>query len=290
LIESFINLSDVAATSLLTLHCHALESQSENPIIDDPKAVEIVDKLGPEISKSKNKLHKKIANNKIDKKLIVHIALRAKRYDEYIQYFLEDAPDGIIVNIGCGLDTRFHRVDNGKLTFFDLDLPEVIEVKKKFLEENARYNFIASSVLDHEWMTPLLDHKDRSFMFVAEGVFMYLTNDSVKSLILKLQSQFPNSNLLCEVFNSMWLSKPFKKMINFKMQRELHMGKDATFNFGIKDSQEMELWNSGIEFLEDWSYFDEPEPKIGILRLFKHVEFLRKTQWTVHYKLGKKEL
>lgn len=283
--ESLINLGDVAATSLLTLHCHALESQSKNPILIDPKAVEIVDQLTLELLKSNNKLYKKIANRKIDEKLVVHVALRAKRYDDYIRDFLKYAPDGIIVNIGCGLDTRFNRIDNGNLIFYDLDLPEVIEVKKRFVEENPRYQFIASSVLDHDWMAPLLQYKDRSFMFVAEGVFMYLDSDSVKSLVLKLQSQFPNSDLVCEVFNSMWLSKPLKRMINFKMQRELYMGKEATYNFGIRDSQEMELWNSGIEFLEDWSYFDEPEPKIGILRLFRHVQFLRKTQWTVHYRL-----
>ena len=75
-------------------------------------------------------------------------------------------------------------------------------------------------------------------------------------------------------------------MINFKMQRELHMGKDATFNFGIRHSQEMENWNSGIEFLDDWTYLDEPEPKIGWLRIFRNLEIFRRTQWTVHYRLN----
>lgn len=284
--DLLVELGDIAATSLLTLHCHALESQSKNPILNDPRAVEIVDKLTPALSKSKSKLYKKMAQGKIDKKLVVHVALRAKRYDEYIRSFLENFPDGIIVNIGCGLDTRFHRIDNGKVTFYDLDLPEIVKVKKFFIEENDRYHFIASSVLNHEWMAPLLQHKGRSFLFMAEGVFMYLDSDSVKYLVLKLQSQFPGSELVCEVFNSIWLSKPLKKMINFKMQHELHMGKEATYNFGIRDSREMENWNSDIEFLEEWSYFDEPEPKIGILRFFKNVEILRKTQWTVRYRLN----
>lgn len=75
-------------------------------------------------------------------------------------------------------------------------------------------------------------------------------------------------------------------MVNFKMQKELSMGKDATYNFGLRDSSEMEMWHPGLEFLDDWCYFDEPEPKIGLLRLFKYVEFLRKTQWTVHYRLN----
>jgi O-methyltransferase involved in polyketide biosynthesis len=123
-------------------------------------------------------------------------------------------------------------------------------------------------------------------MFIAEGVFMYLDTDDVRGLVLKLQAQFPGSELVCEVFNSKWLTKPWKNMINLKMQRELHMGQDAAFNFGIRDSREMESWSPGIEFLDDWTYLDEPEPKLGWLRMFRHLELFRKTQWTVHYRLN----
>jgi len=100
-----------------------------------------------------------------------------------------------VVNIGCGLDTRFHRVDNGRVNFYDLDFPEVMEIKKKFISENDRYHFISSSVLDDDWMMELKKH-DGPFMFLAEGVFMYLFKDDVKSLVLKLQSQFPGSELV----------------------------------------------------------------------------------------------
>ena len=33
-------------------------------------------------------------------------------------------------------------------------------------------------------------------------------------------------------------------MVNFKMQKELSMGKDATYNLGLRDSSEMEMWHS----------------------------------------------
>lgn len=283
---SNILLNDVAATSFITLYCHALESESRNPIIHDPKAVEIVRLLNPELAKSKNRLHRKMAFGQLDQKLIVHIALRARRYDQYVKNFLKQSPNGIIVNIGCGFDTRFYRIDNGQVDFYDLDFPEVIEIKQRFLTENSRHHLIPSSVLNYEWMERLLPQRNRPMMFMAEGVFMYLHADEVKELILKLQSEFPGSELVCEVFNAMWLTKPWQKMINLKMQRELHMGKDATFNFGIRDSREMESWNAGIEFLDDWTYLDEPEPKIGWLRLFRHLELFRKTQWTVHYRLN----
>ena len=48
----------------------------------------------------------------------------------------------------------------------------------------------------------------------------------------------------------------------------------------------MEEWNPGITFLDDWSYFDSKEKKLGWLRLAGNVGLFRKTQWTVHYRLN----
>jgi hypothetical protein len=70
------------------------------------------------------------------------------------------------------------------------------------------------------------------------------------------------------------------------MQRQVHLGKDAMFRSGIHTSREMEQWHSGIQFLDEWSYFDSEEKKLGWLRLLKHIKFIRKTQWTVHYLLN----
>ncbi len=282
-----IDVNDVSATLFVTLYCHALESRSENPILRDPMSVEIVQLLNEKLSHSDQVLFKRLAQGKLDKNLIVHIAIRAKKYDEYVREFLKHSPEGVIVNIGCGMDTRFWRIDNGRISFYDLDLPEVISIKKKLLAENERYHFIGFDVLDHDWMSILDRHGRGPYLFMAEGVFMYLHKEDVKSLVLKLQSQFPGSELVCEVFNEVWLRKPFlKKMMDFKMQKELHLGPGATFYFGINSSEEMETWNRGIQFLDDWSYFDTDEKKLGWLRLFRRFELFRKTQWTVHYRLN----
>ncbi|MCX6005468.1 MAG: class I SAM-dependent methyltransferase, partial [Chloroflexi bacterium] len=223
---------------------------------------------------------------KIDKNLVVHISLRAKKYDEYVHNFLKNSPYGAIVNIGCGLDTRFWRIDNGKTNFYDLDLPEVIEIKKKLCQEEERYHMIPSSVLDYTWMTDILESNKGPFLFIAEGVFMYLNRQDVVALVLELQKQFPGSELACEVVNDLWLRKPMKAFLNVKMQKQFHLGRGATFNFGIKDSKEMESWGSGIKFLDDWSYFDSHEKKLGWLQFLGKIEAFRKTQWTVHYKLN----
>jgi O-methyltransferase involved in polyketide biosynthesis len=278
-------MSDVAATSLVTLYCHALETVSDNPLLSDPKSVEITNELNKTLSLSERRLDRILVSGKLQKSLVVHIAIRAKKYDDYARDFLQKYPDGVIINIGCGLDSRFLRIDNGRVVFYDLDLPEIIAMKKDFFSETERYHFIASSVLDFDWMEGVLRHKG-PFLFMAEGVFMYLDGDDVRSLVLMLQEKFKGSELVCEVFNSVWLRPLLKKLVDFKMRRQLHLGKGAVFRSGIHDSREMEQWHTGIEFLDDWSYFDSGEEKLGWLKVLKCIELFRKTQWTVHYLLN----
>ena len=74
------------------------------------------------------------------------------KIDREMREFLQTAPDGVVLHLGCGLDTRFARVDNGLVTWFDLDLPDVIELRRKFFSENERYHMIASSVTDWGWL------------------------------------------------------------------------------------------------------------------------------------------
>ena len=160
--DSLRNISEtVAETLLITLFCRAVETESKNPVIIDYKAVEIVKQLSEQYDFSKLEKFRNF------KQLAVTMSMRARRFDHYVQQFLAQAPDGIVVNIGCGLDTRFHRLglDKGQIEWYDLDLPEVIAIKKPFFQESERYQFISSSVLDFEWMTPL-SQKNRPFLFL----------------------------------------------------------------------------------------------------------------------------
>jgi methyltransferase (TIGR00027 family) len=279
-------LSDVETTSLLTLYARALEIQSQNPILIDEKAVEITRRLNPRLAASPDRLLRSLASGKISHQLCVHLALRAVKYDAYTRDFLTRNPEGSVVNIGCGMDTRFFRVDTGQAHFFDLDLAEVIRFKREFVEESAHYHMIASSVFDYAWMDSVQTPGGQPVLFLAEGVFMYLDPDKVRTLFIDLTRRFPGSELVCEVVNSRWLSKSLKPIIHFKMQREAGLGKGAVFQFGIKDGYEPESWSPDIHLVDEWSYFDTMHPKLGGLRLMGRSEMMRKTQWTVHYRLG----
>jgi methyltransferase (TIGR00027 family) len=281
-----LNLSDVEASSLVTLYSRAIESQSPDPILRDEMAVEIIRQLDPVLAGSPDALARSLSRHEVDKNLVIHIALRARRYDQYARDFLRRYPDGVVVNLGCGMDTRFFRLDDGQLVLFDLDLPEVIALKRQFISENDRYHMIAASVFDYGWMDQVAQRGLGDVLFLAEGVFMYLDPVEVKSLILELQSRFPGAELVCEVVNSLWLSKLFKPMIQRKMQRGAGLGKGAVFNFGIPDGRALEAWNPGIEFLDEWSYFESDHPKLGWIGWFGRFKLFSRTQWTVHYRLN----
>lgn len=278
-------LPDVAETGMLTFYCHVIESQIPNPILRDEKAVEISRQLNPLFANSSSRLLRSLAKGKVKKELVVHINLRARRYDEYVKSFLLENPDGILVNIGCGMDSRFQRIDNGTLTCFDLDLPEVIEFKRQFYRESERYHLIAASVFEDAWMDQVAKIGRRPVLFMAEGVFMYLDGGKVKDLILKLQSRFPDSELVCEVVTALFTRKPWNRMVALKLNQQLGVGKGAAFTFGIRNSRELETWGPGIEYLDDWSYFDTRHPRLGWVGTLGKWKFMRNVQYTVHYRL-----
>jgi len=281
-------ITDISETLLIPLYSRAIETQSKNPIINDRKAVEITEQLNKIFATSTSRLHQRLVNGKIrrisNKKLIAFLALRTRKFDRYCREFLSRTPNGIIVELGCGFSSRFSRIDNGTMEWYDLDLPEVIAIRKQFFQETTQNHMIASSVLDFQWMEQLTTKK-KNILFIAEGLLMYLHEDDVKSLILKMQHQFPGCELICEVENTFVINALKKKRWKKKFQRDYHLGPDATMRFGIRNGKDFEQWGQGIQFLDEWTVFDDHEKKLGWINLFAFSKRLRKAQWVVHYQL-----
>ncbi len=279
------SISDVSSTMLITLYARARESISRNPIITDSKAVEMLEIIKKEIADSEIPIHKKILKNKYNPKLSVTMALRSRRFDRYVSDFLLKYPEGTVINLGCGLDTRFYRIDNGKVIWYDIDFPEVIELRKRFMEENSRHFFIGRSILDREWLAEV--RTIGPFLILAEGVFMYLTEPDVKGLFKMIRSDLGIAEIVCEVTNRYWVDKMKSSYMQWKFKRQLGISGGAVFTFGIPYSRYFEGWSRDYQFLDEWTYFDDREKKLGWFNLFSFIEILRKVQWTVHYKISK---
>jgi O-methyltransferase involved in polyketide biosynthesis len=233
-----ITLEKEKETLLIPLLSKALETGKKNPIISDPYSVELVEQIEYDYD-----------SLNIPKKTRITICIRAKRFDDYVKQFLDMHPQGTVVYMGCGLDARFSRVDNGKIEWYDLDFPDVIELRRKFYPETDRYHLIPSSVTDPQWIGNLKDKK-RPVLFIAEGLFMYLKEEEVKALILKLRKTFPGSLLIFDAFSAyaarnMGLHPSISKT-------------GANVYWGIDNSRKIEKWNNGISLMEEW-YFTQSE-------------------------------
>lgn len=285
--EAALQLTDVSETGLLTLYCRAQESLSTDPILKDDKAVEITRTLNPLLEKSGDRVLRGLARGRIKSSLAVHISLRSRKYDEYARDFLARHSDGVIVNLGCGLDSRGLRLGSPEPAhFFDLDLPEVVRVRERFFQDSGRYHQLGFSVFDYRWMDKVQSYGPRPALFLAEGLFMYLDPEKVKDLVLTLQKRFPGAELVSEMVNKRWIGGFLGSMVRLKMQRELSLGRGVTYTFGIDGSRELETWNSGICLMDEWSYFDSRHPKLGWLGWTGNIPAFRQLQWTAHYLLN----
>lgn len=62
----------------------------------------------------------------------IGISIRSVIIDSVTKRLIKDNKNLIVINIGCGLDTRFQRFNNEKISWIDLDVPESIEIRKHF--------------------------------------------------------------------------------------------------------------------------------------------------------------
>ena len=267
-----IDLSGVAETLLITLYIRAMESQRPDALIKDEQAVALVTHMGYDFSRVKQ-----IRMDEDDK---VALILRNREFDRYARDFLARNPQAVVVHIGCGLDARFERVDNGTVEWYDLDLPVVIELRRKLIgEESGHYHLLGCSVLESAWLEAVSLHRQRPFLFLAEGVLMYFTGAQVKSLVLTLLEHFPGAELVFDAYS------PYLVRMNNLRLSLTKFG--ARYYWGLKSGKELESWDPGISLLDEWSYFDRPEPRLDHIRWMRHIPFLARVLCIYHYRLGK---
>ncbi len=262
------SLAGVSETLLMTLYVRARESQRPNAMIHDDQAVEMVNRIDCDFSRFRMQRHDEIA-----------VIMRMKKFDKHVREFLSRNPDGVAVHIGCGLDTRFGRVDNGRVEWFDIDMPDVIELRQRLISNtSSRYHTLATSVFEAGWLEEVSRYRPRPFMFLAEGVFPYFEEAQVKSLFLKLREYFPGSELVCDAHT------PFVIWAD-----NLHLalwGIKARLHWRLKDPRDVEGWGEGICLLDEWNYYDDDEPALKAFRWVRMIPALAKSSGIFHYRLG----
>lgn len=263
--------NSVVDTLFITLYIRAMESQRPDALLKDEKAVALVSQIDYDFSR--------IQQVRMDENDKVTIILRNREFDRYTRDFLARHPDAVVVHLGCGLDTRFERVDNGQVEWYDLDMPEVIALRQKYLgSEGGRCHHLACSAFDQAWFEQVKGQGPCPYLFIAEGVLMYFPEAQVKALILALRDHFPGAEFVFDGFS------PYLVRMNNLRFAFTHYG--SMYHWGLRRSQDVERWASDIRLLGEWSYFDRPEPRLEHIRWMRHIPFMARVLTVYHFRLG----
>jgi len=273
-----VKLTDVSKTALATLRSHVIESQNGNPIMNDPMAAYCLEKLISLASEEEKTL---LFNRKLPSSLTRHIALRARKYGMIVNDFISNTSSCTVINLGCGFDTRFWRINNKKCEYIELDLPELIAIKKEILKEHISYELIGCSVLDSSWIDKVTSKGNRNFILIAEGLFMYLPKDDIINLFKIISNRFYHSQIVLEVATEKYTRGLWKKIVEMKIKRILGLDAGSSYNFGVRQSRDIESYSNGIKIIDEWSYLEDDDIRPKILKYFSRFKSLTRTQWTI---------
>lgn len=232
-----VQLTGAQETLLATLYGRAVDSRAKRPILGDALAADTVRRLDYDF--------RRMRLNAGD---AAGVAMRARQLDVWTAGFLARHDEATVVHLGCGLDTRVHRIDPGPgVRWFDIDFPEVIELRKQLYPERAGYTMIPSSVTDPAWVARI--PSDRPTLIVAEGLLMYLTEEDGTALLRRLMAHAPSGELAFDAFSPFAIRVQWINRVVVKAGARLHWGTDADGIAALRP---------GLEILENVSALEVP--------------------------------
>ena len=232
-----VELGPVQQTLFIPLLARARETEKPRGMLHDPRAVEIVNSLDYDFVKWEGG------------RSLPGTMLRACMFDRYVRAFLQAHPHGTVTELGCGLDTRFDRLDNGEVRWFDLDLPDVIALRQRFFDADPRRTMIAASLLDFSWMDQVED-AGGPWMFVAEAVLIYLDSLDARCVLSSLAARFPGATFAFDTTAS--------KMVDSQASHDAmrHLPPESWFRWRCDDPHDIESWGANLRLLTSDTFFD----------------------------------
>lgn len=248
-----VALAGVPETMLWTLHNRASEAKRPDRFLVDPDAVRIYEAIPCDYLR------------KFGKPDGTH-ALRSRLFDDALRPWMHAHPGGTVVELGCGLETQFQRLDDGVVRWLCVDVPDAIAVRERFLPATDRCQHIRASALDLAWLDRVAPGQG---VFVsAQGLFMYFTEAEVRALLVAIVDRLPGVELMFDVVPP-WFS------------RKTVAGWDRTacyrvppMPWGIKRSElasTLQQWLPAIKRVETRSYGFARGPKKVLQAVFSRI-------------------
>jgi methyltransferase (TIGR00027 family) len=233
-----VDLTGAPETMLATLYARALDADADQPILGDTYAKELVARLDYDWPKTS-----------VTAKNAPSVAIRSAHFDVWTRQFLAVHEEATVLHLGCGLDSRAFRVRPGPgVEWYDVDYPEVIALREQFYPPHGSYRLVGASVTELDWLSEISAH--RPVLMVAEGLTMYLTEDSGPALLRRVVGRFGSGELQFDVFNRLGIRT---QKINTVVRRA-----GARLHWGIDGPDDILRDVPGVRLLAAMSVFDDP--------------------------------
>jgi len=253
-IAARIRVSQEKETMLGTLYGRALASQAPHSLLHDEHAERLVRLIDYDFGKLG-----------VNEMVATSVALRARQFDRWTTAFLTQHPDAVVVHLGCGLDSRVYRVDPlPTVSWFDIDYPEIIDLRRQVYPGRPGYTMIASNVLDPAWLTRI--PVERPGLIVAEGLSMYLPPQHGPELFATVASHFPTGELTLDVQSPIAIKL---QALNPVVRRT-----GSKLTWGVDDPHVFERAGPRLHLLENRRAFDLIDPDDTLPRLYRFTLWL----------------
>ena len=230
-------------TMLMTLSGRAIQSQWKNPILRDPWAEDAMRHIDYDLSKQLTGVASWSMWKDIGPAII---ATRAATFDQLTIRFLADHPDTVVLQVGCGMDSRAFRVNPpAGVEWFDVDYPDVIDLRRQLFPTRDnypqdKYHMIGAPLDDLRWLGEV--PRERPGLMIAEGVLHYLSETDVKALLNAVVAHFPSGQLIFDICNTMIVKQAGKNV----------GGTGATYRWGLDDPQDIRQLEPKLELIKEF--------------------------------------
>ena len=199
--------------------CAGEESGKENAKIHDDMAVEMVSRLDYDFSKADQ-----------DKAMSYGVIARTIVLDEMVEKYLSGHPNTIVVNIASGLDTRCYRMQGKYVRWYNVDLPETMKIREKFITENGSISQIAKSAMDASYIDDI-EYGGENVLVIIEGLSMYLSEADVLQMMSIIEKTFRKVTVMIETMSPFVVKHIKEKSIE---------GSHAKFTWGVKNGKKLQ--------------------------------------------------
>jgi O-methyltransferase involved in polyketide biosynthesis len=238
----FMKEHTVQATMLIPLYGRAIAGKRFPDILCDSTAERIYESMDYDFSSISKSYGGEYAS--------LTCLLRAARVDERAHAFIARHPNGAIINLGAGLDDTFSRVDNGRVHWYNIDLPDAIAYREQFITPAERERNIAKSMLDYSWLNEIETPVDAFVLVIAAGLFFYFDESEIRELVSKICEQFQHGELFFEA-----CSRSGMKIANKMLKKTGNTG--AKMKFWMNDAASIKAWSPKITQAISYPFFGD---------------------------------